>query len=76
MAKKSGDYYISKAERAGCTVKNGRGDHVKVYAPDNSSMMTIPKNLRGNGTEYAIVKWLATIGALLIIIGIVGAFCL
>lgn len=57
MAKKSGSYYLKQAEKNGCKIKNGKGDHFKIYSPDNSSMMVIPYNLKGNGTECAIRKW-------------------
>jgi len=65
MAKPSGNFYISKAEKGGCMVKAGRGDHVKVYSPDKSSMMVIPRNLHGTGTECAIRKWLLRFGIVL-----------
>lgn len=62
MAKKSGDYYIRQAERNGCEVKCGKGDHYKIYAPDHSSMMVVPRDLKGNGTEHSIIKWFAKLG--------------
>ena len=68
MAKHTGDFYISKAEKAGCMVKFGKGDHVKVYAPDKSSMMVIPRHLNGNGTECAIRKWLLRFGIVLCLV--------
>lgn len=72
MAKHTGDFYISKAEKAGCIVKFGRGDHVKIYAPDKSSMMVIPRHLNGNGTECAIRKWLLKFGVALCLLYILG----
>lgn len=62
MAKHSGEYYLRAAEKGGCTVKNGKGDHFKVYSPDHSSMMVVPYNLKGNGTEHSIIKWLLKFG--------------
>jgi len=65
MAKHKGDFYIGAAQKGGCTVKFGKGDHVKVYSPDRSSMMVMPINLRGNGLEHAIIKWLTKFGIVL-----------
>lgn len=69
MAKKSGSYYLSQAEKAGLTVKPGKGDHFKMYGTDprtgNSDMMICPLNLKGNGTECAIRKWLIRMGVVL-----------
>jgi hypothetical protein len=73
MAKNNGTYYIRKAEKAGLEVKYGRGDHVKVYSPDHSSMMVIPSNLKGNGTEHSVMKWLVKYGVILTFICIVIA---
>lgn len=70
MAKRPGKYYINQAQKNGLTVKNGHGDHVKVYAP-NGSMMTIPSNLKGNGTECSIIKWFLKLG--IIVTFILGA---
>lgn len=69
MAKHNGNYYISAAEKAGLTVKPGKGDHFKVYGTDprtgNTDMMVCPMNLKGDGTECAIRKWLIRMGVLL-----------
>lgn len=68
MAKQRGEYYIRTAEKQGCRTAWGKGDHCKVYAPDNSSMISIPYNLKGNGTECAIIKWFKKVGLLLVLI--------
>ncbi len=61
MARRSGSYYISKAQKNGLRTANGKGDHVKVYGR-NHTMMVIPKNLKGNGTECSIIKWFLKLG--------------
>lgn len=62
MARNNGGYYISKAESGGCNVKYGKGDHVKIYPPGTYngpiSMLVIPTNLKGTGTEHSIIKTL------------------
>lgn len=70
MAKRSGSYYIDKACEGGCTSKQGRGDHVKLYSPKGyePSMMVVPVNLKGNGTEHAIRKWLLKFGIVCVLI--------
>ena len=68
MAKQRGDYYIRQAEKQGCQTVWGKGDHCKIYAPDHSSMMIVPLNLKGNGTEHAIIKWFKKVGLLLMIL--------
>lgn len=71
MAKKPGKFYIRRAEDEGFKVTYGKGDHVKVKAKDGSSI-SIPYNLKGNGTEYAIRKWLLQRGVEL---GIIICIC-
>lgn len=70
MAKRNGSYYIKAAENAGLKIKNGKGDHVKVYAngslPANyRNPLPIPYDLKGNGTEHVIIKWLLAAGVVL-----------
>lgn len=63
MAKESdGIHYAKLAEKGGCRVKFGKGDHIKVYPPGGGRPMIMPRNLKGNGTEYAIIKWLRALG--------------
>lgn len=78
MAKKSGDYYIQVAEKNGCEVKCGKGDHYKVYSPEgyDRSMMVVPRNLKGNGTENAIRKWLMKFGIVCALIFVFLVFIL
>lgn len=70
MARQPGSFYLRIAKRGGCEIEHGKGDHYKVHAPDNSSMITVPSKLQGNGTEYRIIKWFKTFGLLILIIGI------
>lgn len=72
MAKKPGKYYINVAVEGGCRAEFGKGDHVKVYPPGGGRPMIMPVNLKGNGTEYAIVKWLKLIGLLVLVAGLVS----
>lgn len=73
MAKQSGKFYINLAENSigksrVTKVENGRGDHVKVYGTNEEGkkvMGVIPVNLKGNGTEFSIIKFLRTLGVLL-----------
>lgn len=71
MAKKTGNYYISECAKHDCVIKNGKGDHVKIYPPPGYSgdmhMTIIPTNLHGNGTEHSIIKTLKIWGVLLFI---------
>ena len=72
MAKRQGKYYIDAAEKGGCRTEWGRGDHCKIYPPNGGRPMICPANLKGNGTEYAIVKFLKAIGIVVaLMIGIV-----
>ena len=78
MAERDGSYYIKECKKHPdlVTVKNGgNGDHVKFYAnvpiPENlRNPQVCPYNLKGNGTEYAIVKWLKAVGVLLTLVTI------
>jgi len=70
MAKRTGKYYIGLAEQGGCRVEFGKGDHVKMYPPNGGRPMICPVNLKGNGTEYAIVKWLKAVGVLATVLAI------
>lgn len=65
MAKRTGIYYVQQARRGGCRVENGKGDHYKVYPPNGGRPMVVPLNLKGNGTEWAIIKWLKALGILI-----------
>ena len=73
MAKKPGKYYISAADKSPLVdVRAGRGDHVKFYSkgplPDDMrNPIVCPYNLKGNGTEGYIRKWLLRVGVILII---------
>lgn len=74
MAKKSGAHYIGLAMDGGCPTRNGKGDHVVVKPPKGCELppgtptqMVIPWNLKGNGTEATIVKWLKIVGVLAIL---------
>lgn len=74
MAKKPGMYYVREAAKAGCDIRQGKGDHVIVYSPDHTSQVTVPRSLNGNGTECKIVKWMKAFGILaaLSVIGYAG----
>ena len=65
MAKhNSGKYYVDQAKRNHLDVKNGRGDHVKIYA-DGARPMTVPMHRElATGTECAIRKWFLKLGIL------------
>ena len=72
MAKRQGKFYVNVAVEHGCRAEWGKGDHVKVYPPGGGRPMVMPQNLKGNGTEYSIVKWLRALGIVVaLMIGIV-----
>lgn len=70
MPNRSGKDYVKAAEKAGLKVKNGKGDHMKIYSPNGEkvrgrSMMVVPMHRElANGTESAIRKWLTGLGVL------------
>ena len=74
MAKRTGDFYIKQARKAGCTIKPGHGDHFKAYPPGGGRPMSIPQHLKGNGTEHAIIKWLLKLGILVTLVLGIGHF--
>ena len=57
-----GRYLTREAEKAGLYCKNGKGDHVNVYAPVGRGYMTIPQRELGTGLACAIRKWLIAAG--------------
>ena len=57
-----GRYLAQKAEQSGLHCKNGKGDHVNVYAPVGRGYMTIPQRELGKGLANAIKKWLVAAG--------------
>ena len=66
MAKTHSGYQLVKlAERAGLRVQNGKGDHVKVFAPAGRGYMVVPlKNELATGTDHAICRWFRALGIL------------
>jgi hypothetical protein len=64
---KPGKYYAKEAVKHGCTARNCNSDHVVVKAPPPyHTSMTMPMHRElANGTEAAILKWLAGIGIIL-----------
>ena len=75
MAKHSGDYYLKEAQKNNLTVKPGKGDHYKIYGMNpqtgQTEMMVCPRNLKGDGTEHSIVKFLVKMGVVLVILLVV-----
>lgn len=73
----SGKHYVKAAKKAGLKVKNGKGDHKKIYSPNGEkvrgrSMMVVPLHRElANGTESAIRKWFAGLGILVAL----ASFC-
>jgi len=76
----SGNYYVGEAQKHGLRVVPGRGDHYKIYSPDDCperSMMTVPMHRElATGTECAIRKWFRKIGILISIAVLVDAICI
>lgn len=63
-----GDYLIKQAKKSGLIVEPGRGDHVKVVAPNGRGYMIIPSRNIGKGLACNIVKWLIAAGVSLSVI--------
>ncbi len=57
-----GKYLAKKAKKKGLRVKNGRGDHVIIYAPVGRGFIIIPDRKLGKGLACAIIKWLLAAG--------------
>ena len=72
MAKNNSSHYVKIAQNSGKIKVVEGSKHIKLYGEDssgNKSMMTVPRNLKGDGTECAIIKWLKRMGVILGIIG-------
>jgi len=73
MKHHSGEYYIKAAAAHGCEIKNGKGDHVKVYGEiaGNRTAMVIPRHRElATGTECVIRKWFIRVGIVLPILAL------
>lgn len=64
--------FISYAQSHNCHVVNGNGSHVKVYSPDNKSMIPIPCHCKdlGAGLAAKIYKWFVIIGIAIMLIAV------
>lgn len=71
MAKQSTEHYLKLAKKHGLVVYPG-SKHWKIEGNDpvthQRSVMMVPHELHGTGTEYAIRKWLLRMGVLLAIV--------
>jgi hypothetical protein len=69
MPKHSGKYYIDKAEQAdNIRVEKGKGDHYKFYgttATGEKDFMVCPYNLKSDGVENKVRKFLIKMGVVL-----------
>lgn len=67
----SGSEYIHEAKVHGLRVENGKGDHVKIYAPVERGYIIVPlhKSLCP-GTEHAIQKWFKLAGILMALVAL------
>ena len=73
MKHHSGSFYASEAQKHGLRVENGRGDHVKIYAPVERGYMIVPLHKElATGTECAIKKWFRSAGIVLSILALLG----
>ena len=64
MAKRTSEYYRKIAARSGLSVSMG-SKHIKISGYDQAGMKTtmmLPHELKGNGTECAIIKWFLRMG--------------
>ena len=69
MAKRSTSFYLKKAADNGLLVSYG-SKHIKITGIDQAgqkSTMMIPHELKGNGTEHAVVKWFLRMGIVLML---------
>jgi len=71
--KHSGKFYLLKARQHGLVVKNGKGDHCKIYGPAGRGYMVVPLHRElSKGVECAIKKWFKAAGIILsLIIGLI-----
>ncbi len=60
----SGQHYVDIAEKNHLRVKNGRGDHVKIYASGERPMVVPMHRELATGTECSIRKWFLRLGIL------------
>jgi hypothetical protein len=59
----SGEFYVKTANKKGCRVRMGKGDHVVVYSPDGREAMAVPlKKELATGTDHSIWKWFLKFG--------------
>lgn len=63
-----GCYLVKQAQKTGLKTKNGKGDHVIIYAPVKRGYMVVPYRKMGKGLASAIVKWLIAAGVSFIFI--------
>ena len=64
MAKRTSEYYRKIAARSGLSVSMG-SKHIKISGYDQAGVKTtvmLPHELKGNGTEHAIVNWFLRMG--------------
>ena len=71
----NGKEWIKLAKKNGLQVESGKGDHVKIIAPEGRGFMVIPLNREiHTGLNHAIAKWFKALGIitslLLIILGV------
>lgn len=64
----NGKNVIRAAEKAGCEVRRGKGDHVVVYSPKHDQMMVVPDREMGYGLECKIVKWMKLVGIITLLV--------
>jgi predicted RNA binding protein YcfA (HicA-like mRNA interferase family) len=70
---RDGNYLIKEAKKAGLRVENGKGDHVKIYAPEGRGYMVVPSRQMGTGLAASVVKWLIAAGVTLAIVCLIFA---
>ena len=64
-----GKDYVKLAKKNGLDVRNGKGDHVKIYGPAGRGYMTVPVvGELDRGTESNIKKWFRALGILLVVL--------
>jgi predicted RNA binding protein YcfA (HicA-like mRNA interferase family) len=70
----SGQEVIKIAQKKGCTVRRGKGDHVIIYSPDGHSCMPVVDREMGKGLGAKIFKWCVSVGIVIFIFMVISGW--
>jgi len=66
-----GEYIAKEAAKKGCEIRNGKGSHIVMKAPDGRTMAVYHGEL-SKGVACKVAKWLAGLGIAVNVICFVG----